>query len=166
MADNIKIQMESREVERLIQGLLNKVERPKPLLKNAQRWIKATTMKMFRGKRPDTSGVRGVMWPKLKESTIRAKKAKVKRGTAIVADRPMVETGKMRDSIKVLQESERGFLFGTRIKSKKNFDYPGFHNAGRFPFLFLNRQDFNQIVKMTVDYLKDKLKSAKFYVKG
>ncbi len=166
MADGLQIQADTAQVEQMVQGLLNKVERPKPLLKLMQRWMLAVTMKMFRGRRPDTAPVRGVKWPKLKESTIKAKKARVKRGKSVVAARPMVDTAKLRDSIKVLEEGRKGFLFGSRVRSDKNFPYPAHHNAGKFPWLFLTKKDFDQITKMTVDFLKDNLKSSRFYTKG
>jgi phage gpG-like protein len=169
MADTLSIDIETKEVEVMLSRLLNKVERPKPLMKNIQRLVNALTKKMLhlRGKRPDNGPVRGVQWPKLKESTIKAKRAKVKAGTAIVAERPMVETGELRDTLKILSEDSDGsFVYGTRTKSKKGFNYPGFHNKGRFPFLFLRKEDFNQISKMTVDYLEEKMKSFKSYMKA
>ncbi len=162
MTDGLTIEMETREVEAMIQQLLNKVERPKKLLKNSQRWLHAMTMKMFRGRRPDNTMVRNVKWPKLAPSTIKAKQAKVKRGKAIGL-RPMIETGKGRDSIKVLQESPTGYTYGTRIKSKKGYSYMGHHNQRKFPWLFLKKQDYAQLQRMTVDYLNDVMKGFKAY---
>ena len=156
VADGMSIHLETREVNEMINKLLNKVERPKPLLKKVQRFIHYLTMKMFRGVRPDTRGVRGVKWPKLAKSTIKAKKAKVASGKAIASHRPMVETGYLRDSIKVLGQTDKGFLYGSRAKSKGGFSYGGHHNKGRFPWLFLRKDDFLQIQQMTVDYLTDK----------
>jgi hypothetical protein len=156
MSDGFSVQVETKEVEKLIQGLLNKVQRPKPLLKEVHRYIHAMTMKMFRGPRPDNNTVREITWPHLQPSTIKAKRAKMKRGKSI-AERPMVDTGAGRDSIRMLQESEKGFLYGTNIKSKRGFSYMGFHNIGRFPWLFLSKKDYAQIQKMTVDFLKGAL---------
>jgi len=155
VADGMSIHLETREVNEMINKLLNRVERPRPLLKNVQRWIHSLTMSMFRGRRPDNTMVRGVRWPHLAESTIKAKRAKMARGRAI-AERPMIETGRLRDSIKVLGETDRGFLYGSRAKSKGGFSYGGHHNKGRFPWLFLRKDDFLQIQQMTVDYLTDK----------
>lgn len=160
VAVNFSIHFETKEVNRMINTLLNRVERPRVLLKNVQRWIKYLTMKMFRGRRPDTGGVRGVRWPKLKKSTIAFKKSQGARQP----NRPMVYTGKLRDSLKVLQENEKGFVFGTRIKSERGFPYGGFHNKNRFPFLFLRREDFLQIQQMTIDYLNGEMTKAKKYL--
>lgn len=164
--DSLDIHIETKEVETMLQGLLGKVERPKILLKNVQRYVHAQTTKMFRGRRPDTSGVRGVKWPKLKASTIKAKRAKVARGKGLVAARPMVDTGKTRDTLKVLESNKKGFVYGTKTKSKKGFAYPGHHNKGKFPFIFLTKTDFAQITKMTVDYLNSVMKTFKSYTKG
>lgn len=166
MADGLTMSLETKEVETMIKALLKKVNNPAPLMKVLKRWMHSQTMKMFRGKRPDTKGVRGVKWPKLKPATLKAKKALVKRGKAIVAHRPMVRTGELRDSLKVLESSKKGFVYGTRVKSKKNFPYPGHWNKGKFPWLFLNKQDYAQMAKATTDYLKGKLKGHKSYTKG
>jgi len=163
MADGISITAETKEVEAMIFRLAKKVENPATAMKTVQRWIKAQTMKMFRGRRPDTSGVRGVKWPKLAPSTIKQKKALVARGKALVAHRPMVRTGDLRDSIKVLEKTKTGFLFGSRKKSKKGFPYPGHHNASKFPWLFLTKQDYVQVSRIFTDYLKDQLKNFKNY---
>ena len=165
MADIISIEVETAEVERMLRGLLKKVAKPKPLLKNIQRLVHALTMKMFRGKRPDTSGVRGVKWPKLKRSTIRSKRAKVARGKSLVAARPMVDSGRTRDSLKILSQDADGFVYGTNVKSKKGFPYPGHHNKGKFPFLFLRGEDFLQMESMTVDYLEGVMKNFKNYMR-
>ncbi len=165
MADGISIEFETREVESMIKGLLKKVHNPVKLMKTLERWIHAQTMKMFRGRRPDKGMIRGVKWSKLKESTVKAKKALVKRGKAIVAARPMVRTGRTRDSLKVLESNKKGFVYGTRVK-EKGFAYPGHHNKGNFPWLFLNKQDYAQMAKATTDYLKGKLRNYKSYTKG
>jgi len=162
----IDIQIETKEVQTMLNRLLKKVENPKKLMRNVQRWINYLTMKMFRGARPDNSQVRGVKWPQLADSTLQQKRAKVKRGASLVAARPMVDTGTLRDSLKVLQEDkDGGFIYGTKTKSKKGFSYPGFHNAGRFPWLFIRKTEFPQMQQMTVDYLEGKIKSFKSYAK-
>lgn len=167
MADGISIEFETKEVESMIKGLLKKVHNPEKLMRTFKRWIHVQTMLML-GEgmpRPDKGMVRGVKWPKLKESTVKQKKALVKRGKAIVAERPMVRTGDFRDSLKVLESNKKGFVYGTRIK-KNGFAYPGHHNKGNFPWLFLNKQDYAQMAKATTDYLKGKLKGYKSYTKG
>ena len=164
MADGLTIEMETKEVESLIKSLLRKVNNPSRLMKTFERWIHAQTMKMFRGRRPDKTAIRGVKWPALKESTVKQKKALVKRGKAIVADRPMVRTGKLRDSLKILERTRKGFLYGTRIM-KKGFAYPGHWNTNKFPWLFLRKQDYAQMAKATTDYLKDRLKNYKEYTR-
>lgn len=166
MADGISIQFETKEVESMIKALLKKVNNPRKLMKTLERWIHAQTMKMFRGRRPDKTSIRGVKWPRLKDSTVKAKKALVKRGKAIVADRPMVRTGELRDDLKTLQSNKRGFEYGTRLKSRKNFPYPGHWNRGKFPWLFLKKQDYAQMALATTDFLKGKLKNFKAYTKG
>ena len=165
--DDFSIQFETRETERMIKELLKKVNNPKKLMITLQRWLHSRTMKMFRGRRPDTKGVRGVKWPKLKPATVKTKKALVKRGKAIVAHRPMVRTGRLRDSLKVLKSNKKGFEYGTKVKSKRDdFPYPGHWNKGKFPWLFLKKQDYIQMTQATTDFLKGKLKSFKAYTKG
>jgi phage gpG-like protein len=164
MANGLSIDFETQETERMITALLRKVERPRRLMKNVERWVHSQTMRMFRGRRPDKVPIRGVKWRPLKESTVKQKKALVKRGKAIVADRPMVRTGKLRDSLKVLNSNPKGFEYGTRVKSKNGFAYPGFHNIGDFLWLFLRERDYQQIVLMATDYLRGNLKNFKSYV--
>jgi len=172
----VNITMDDREVQRMLGRLLNKIERPAPLMKQIQRYVNAVTMKMFRGKRPDNSEVRGVKWGKLSPMTIKNKKAAGKRGVIAAGaspNRPLVRTGKMRDSLRVLESSSNGFVYGTKIKSKKGFPYPAAHNVGgkktgrppARPWLFLSRDDFRQIVSMTVDFLEGVKHGHKSYVK-
>lgn len=162
-SDGLDVSLETKEVEKLISILLHRVENPGVLMKTLQRWIKAQTMKMFRGRRPDTTVIRGVKWPKLAKSTLKQKKNAVSKGKAIVAARPMILTGTTRDSLKILKTAKRGFLFGTRVKSNKGFPYPGHHNSNKFPFIFLNKNDFAQMTRATVDYLNGKIKNFKHY---
>ena len=169
MADGITITYEKKEAEALINRLLKRVQRPKELISTWERYVHAATMQMFRGRRPDTSGVRGERWPKLAEKTRWQKAALRKRGMAIETDRPLVRTGEMRDSLKVLSRTEKGFVYGTRLRSKKNYPYPGIHNVGgeNLPprrWLFLNDHDWRQIVKMAIDYLKGELKAYRSYL--
>lgn len=160
--DGIQIEFQTTQVESKIRDLLNKVENPSKLLKTLERWIHAQTMKMFRGRRPDKTIVREMKWPALQPSTIKQKKALVKRGKAIVADRPMVRTGELRDSLKILNSDRRGFEYGTKT-TKNGFAYPGHWNRGKFPWLFLTNQDYAQMASATTDFLKDSLKNFKSY---
>lgn len=164
MADSLSIDFETKETVKKIDILLKRVGSPKELMTTLKRWIHAETMRMLRGRRPDKIPIRGEKWKPLKESTVKQKKALVKRGKAIVADRPMVRTGKLRDSLKVLNSNLKGFEYGTRVKSKKGFAYPGFHNAANFLWLFLRERDYQQMALATTDYLKGKLKNFKTYV--
>lgn len=159
------ISIETKEVEKMISTLLKRVERPKPLMENLYKWINSLTKKMFTGKRPDNNTVRGVKWPKLAEKTVNRKKQLVKQGKAI-ATRPMVQTGKLRDSLKKITETEKGFVYGTNLTTTSGFKYPGFHNSTRFPFLFVKKNEFAQIQKMAVDFLNGKLKGFNSYTKG
>jgi phage gpG-like protein len=163
MKPAIDISFETEEAQKNISNLIGRVENPKPLLNLLQRWLHAQTIKMFIGRRPDNTIVRGVKWPKLKPSTIKNKKNRVKRGKSIVASRPMVDTGKLMGSLKVLSKNKNGFVYGTNAKSKKGFNYPGHWNASRFPWLFLTKNDYNQMVKATIDFLNNKLKTFKNY---
>ena len=170
MADGLDITFDTRVLERKLNHTLKVVQHPRKLMKALQGYVNAVTFQMFRGRRPDTSGVRGVKWPKLKESTIFAKRALRKRGKAIESDRPLVRTGKLRDSLKVLSQAEKGFVYGTKAKSNKGYPYPSVHNKGgkRVPqrkWLFFNNIDFEQMTKMTVDYLKEKMRGYKSYVR-
>lgn len=169
MADGITITFEKREAEAMINRLLRRVKNPKKLVKTWEKYVHAVTMQMFRGRRPDTSGKRGVRWPNLAPKTVQQKAALRKRGRAIEIHRPLVRTGEMRDSLKVLKETNKGFVYGTRQKSKKGYNYPGIHNRGegKIPqrkWLFLTDHDWRQIVKMTIDFLKGEIKSYRSYV--
>lgn len=163
MSDNLSIDFETRQVEQLISGLIKKTNNPKELLDVIKKWIHVQTMRMFIGRRPDSTMVRGVSWPRLKESTIDQKRQLVKKGKAIVAARPMVRTGKLRDSIKVLKSSKTGFVYGTTVMSKKGFKYPGHWNSTKFRWLFLTKKDYSQMFRMTVDFFKGRLKNHKSY---
>jgi len=171
MPDGITITFEKKEAERLINKLLKRVKNPRKLVKTWKKYVAAVTFQMFKGRRPDTSPRRGVKWPKLAKSTLKQKAALRKRGKAIEIQRPLVRTGDMRDSLKVLKETNKGFVYGTRIKSRKGFSYAGVHNVGgkmgRPPmrkWLFLSDHDWRQIVKMAIDYLNGNLKAHRSYV--
>ena len=165
MAKGIDIRVETKEVQTMVVSLLKKLENPRHLVKFVSRYVHAQTMKMFRGRRADNSGVRGVKWPKLKESTVWQKRALKKAGKSIATDRPMVRTAKLRDSLKTIKSSSKGFIYGTKVKSG-GFPYPGHHNANKFPWLFLNQHDMATIAKMTKHYIDGKLKSLASYTRG
>ena len=171
MADGITIKFEDAEIESLVKRLLRRVKNPMKLMKGVKRYVPAVTMQMFRGTRPDTRGKRGQTWAKLKPATIRQKAALRKRGLAIEIHRPLVRTGKARDSLKVLEDHPKGFVYGTKVKSKDGFPYMGVHQkgAGKIPqrkSIFLNEHNLRQIIKMTVDYLKGIEVQYKAYTKG
>ena len=170
MPDALSLSIETKEVTDMINGLLNKLENPRPLLKKIQAMIHALTGMMFKGRRADKTAVRGVKWPKLAKSTINRKKQMARKGKlhgGATPSRAMIEQGTLRDKRKVLEEKRNGFIYGSPTKSKKGFSYPGFHNAGRFPWLFLrNPVDYVQLGIMTKDYIDGFIKNTNSYVKG
>ena len=171
MADGITIKFEDAEVERMVVRLLKRVRNPKKLMAQVKKYVHAVTMQMFSGVRPDTRTKRGQTWKKLKPETIKQKAALKKRGLAIEIHRPLVRTGKARDSLKVLEDHPKGFTYGTKIKSKGGFPYMGVHQKGdaknpQRKSIFLNNTNLRQIIKMTVDYLKGVEVKYKGYVKG
>ncbi|MBU2177662.1 MAG: hypothetical protein KJ556_21430 [Gammaproteobacteria bacterium] len=161
----IDVQFDDKDIYRLVNTLLKRIDNPQPLLKTVGRFIRKQTTKMFRGRRPDTGGVRGEKWPKLAESTIMQKAALKKRGKAIEIHRPLVRTGALRTSLaasSALKIMRKGLEYGTDVKSKKGFSYPGFHQVGdsRVParrWLFLNKEELNQIAHSTKQFLEGKL---------
>ncbi len=162
------IHMESEDMNRKIKELLDRVERPRKLLNVAARLFHAFTMKMFRGRRPDTSGVRGVKWPHLAKSTIASKKNLKKHGKlapGVSPFRPMVMFAKLRDHLKIQSKGAKGFTYGTNVKSKEGFDYPAHHNFGKFLFLFIGGLYHAQMIKATLDYLSGVLKTHSQYKK-
>lgn len=170
MADGITITFEDKEVESMIIKLLKKVKNPKALMRQVERYVHAVIMQMFHGTRADTHGKRGQIWEKLKPDTIKQKAALKKRGLAIEIHRPLVRTGEARDSLKVLESHNKGFTYGTNVRSKGGFPYMGVHQVGdaKIPqrkSIFLNNHDLRQIIQMTVDYLKGLEVKYKSYVK-
>lgn len=159
MADGITIDFDNKDVERLLNKYLRNLRNSSALITRMGRYVHAMTMKMFRGRRPDTVGVRGQKWPKLAKSTLKSKLAAQKRGAAITSKRPLVYSGELRDSLKVLRKTKNGFEYGTNVKSRKGFPYPGIHQTGgknlpQRKFLFLTRKDLQQMVKMTIDHIR------------
>lgn len=172
MADGLSVTYDDTQHQRLIGKLLAKVQRPKKLMNLVERYTNAVTMQMFRGRRADTVGKRGQKWPKLAKSTIEQKRKLKKDGGATQIHRPLVRTGRLRDSLKVIQRQPKGFVYGTQLRSPKGALYGGIHNKGgsngRPPqrkWLFFTKQDTRQMVKMIIDYLKDRLKNHSKYVR-
>jgi len=159
--DGLTITVEQKDVDRMLNRLIKKLDNPKPLLKELSRYVRALTMKMFVGRRPDNTMVRGVKWDRLKDSTLKQKRALVKRGKAVASDRPLVRTGKMRGSLKsdsAIKMQKNGFTYGTDVRSEKGFPYPGLHNKGdgKIPkrkWLFLTMDELNQMAHATKQYL-------------
>lgn len=153
----------------MIEGFINRIDKPKPLLTLIGKYIQAETAKMFTS-RPDLRPVRGQKWDKLAESTIlrkwdQGKKlAKFRR-----ADRPLVDTGLMRDDLlapRSIKIKDKGLEYGTERRNKKGVLYPALHQTGtanmpKRRFLFLNENDLFQIGRTTIEYIegrKDTLK--------
>ena len=173
MADGITIKFEDAEIESLVKRLLRRVKNPMKLMKEVKQYVHAVTMQMFASgeTRPDTKMKRGQLWAKLKPKTIQQKANLYKLGKAIEIHRPLVRTGEARDSLKVLEDHPKGFVYGTKVKSKDGFPYMGVHQkgAGKIPqrkSIFLNEHNLRQIIKMTVDYLKGIEVQYKAYTKG
>jgi len=171
MADGITITFEKREAEAMINRLLRRVQNPAELVKTWKGYVGAVTHQMLDSGLPraDSGVVRGVRWPKLKQSTIEQKAALKKRGLAIEIQRPLVRTGELRDSLKIIRTDAKGFVYGTTKRSKKGYPYPGVHNVGgghipQRKWLFLNDHDWRQIVKMTIDYLNGQIKTYRSYI--
>ena len=152
------------DIERKI-GVLNN---PYPLLKKIMLYSMAMTRKMFFGPRPDNSSVRGEFWPKLAESTIKAKRAMAKRkGTE--TDRPLVLSGEMRNSLmneSAIKIQGKGATYGTEVLSENGFPFPGVHQEGAPPvpqrrFLFWTNEDMKNILTMCVDFVDQKLRSIR-----
>jgi len=163
----ISIKFEHKNALRVIEKQLQLLNYPKKLIRILERYIHAVTMQMFRGQRPDTGGRRDVKWPKLADSTITQKILMHRNGTlsgGATPSRPMVRTGRLRDSLKILNRTKNGFIYGTRILSKNGFSYPGYHNVNKFPWLFINNKDIAQFAKIVRDYLRNNLKTVNGYV--
>lgn len=148
--NELRITMDTRVAEREISKLLHNLENSQELLKVIAAYLKAATKRFFRGPRPDRSAVDGVIWPPIKDETIKRKRAKGQ------PDRPMVATGEGRDSIKVIRLDKKSLIYGTEILSKKGFPYMGYHNYTRFPFLFINKKRLADILSLTIDWIKYK----------
>jgi hypothetical protein len=141
MSDGLSLNLDTKRSLKSINELLTVVERPEKLLKQVQRYVKSITNQMFTGKRPDTAGgKRGISWKKLEPSTIESKIALAKKGKLFgtgAPRRPMISSGALRDSHKVLIENNKGFTYGSRVKSKegfggKRFDANGPNDTGFF----------------------------------
>ena len=172
MADGITVEFKDAEVQKLLNKLIKRIDKPGKLLKQIEKYVHAVTRLMLTsGKpRPDTKAVRGVKWAKLKPATIAQKAALKKSGKAIEIHRPLVRTGKMRAGLKVQKRSQQGFTYGTKVRSKSGFPYPGAHQAGgrnlpQRKFVFLTRKDLRQMIYMAVNYLKGREVNFNKYLK-
>ena len=156
MTKNSAVSIDTRNVTKMLVGLLVKMENPSPFVNDVLRYVKAVTMMMFR-KRPDNAPVRGVSWPKLAKTTLRQKI------TLEQARRPLIATGAMRESIRVLYKIKTGFVYGSLLRSADGFSFPAAHNVGgstpgrppKREWLFLNKEDYGQMLSMAIQYLKD-----------
>lgn len=171
MATNRNVTIEDREVHRMINGLIRKINNPKPLLINIGRYTRALTQKMLNDNqpRPDNISVRGKKWRKLAQSTIWEKRRLYRKGKSVALDRPLVRTGRLRDSLnseRAIQIKGKGLIYGTNVRSRKGFYYPGFHQVGgrtrhgrvpARPFLFLQRSELHEIANMTRNYILDRM---------
>ncbi len=160
------ITIDNTETMAMIEGLISKLKNPEPLLNVVGKYLQANTMKMFVGNRPDTSSVRGEKWPKLADSTIQRKLAQKKSGLIIGdARRPLVATGKMKDSLltkAAIRVNKHGLVYGTEVRGRKGFLYPAAHQTGtsKMPqrrFLFVNETELNQIANTTKQWLEGNL---------
>lgn len=160
----LDVTIDNRETFAMIEGLIRKIERPEPLLKIIGSYIQAQTSKMFRGIRPDTSGVRGEKWEPLKKSTVFKKRALAKRGLiAGNPNRPLVETGALRDDLmapRAIKIERKGLVYGTDRTNSKGFSYPAVHQTGSLKkhipkrrWLFLNNDELNQIANTVKQWL-------------
>ena len=163
---NASVTIDNAETFNMIEGLIKKLEKPEPLLKVVGGYVQSETIKMFNGPRPDTTAVRGVKWPKLKESTIFKKRAMFKNGkiTGGNPNRPLIESGLLRDDLmssRAIKIQNKGLIYGTNQRNKKGFLYPAVHQTGtkvgHIPqrrWLFLNETNLNQIANMTKEYIE------------
>lgn len=163
MIGNITIKIDSVDTLRKIEKLLTRIEDPRPLLTLVGREIQKETDKMFTGPRPDKSSVRGEpIWKPLLPDTIRKKKQSGKvRGEA---DRPLVETGKLRNNLRkdrAIKINKTNMTYGVTMR-KKGFDYPGIHQMPNNKFtpqrrwLFLNKANLIQIMNITKAWIEFK----------
>jgi phage gpG-like protein len=164
MADGLRIKFEDSDVEKMLNNMLTKVKDSKPIIDTCSRYVNAVTKQMFIGKRPDNIAVRGVKWEPLSPKTIEQKK----KVNARNAKRPLVRTGDMRDSLKVITKGKQGFTYGTNKKSPKGFNYPGFHQVGnaKVParlWLFLTREDLGNMIQIALDHIRGLLKNYNNY---
>ena len=92
----------------------------------------------------------------------RADGSAANKAAAIIADRPLVRTGKLRDSLAVsgaVKIYPRGLVYGTTLRSRKGFPYPGFHQVGdnrvpARPWLFITRRELFEIAVETRRFLE------------
>ena len=172
MGNGLSVTVDNTALLRDIETKLKVLNNPYPLLKNFGRYSKAVTFQMFSGVRPDTTGVRGEKWNPLKIETIAQKRNLMSKGEAIAADRPLVRTGELMESLMKdgsVKIRGKGMEYGTDVKSKKGFPYPGVHQVGSEPipqrrFLFWTDTDLQQMLKMSIDFIEGKLRDFAAYM--
>ncbi len=163
--DKATVTIDNTETLAMIEGLIRKIEKPEPLLKVIGKYIQAETKKMFVGKRPDTSGVRGVKWPKLAKSTIQKKISNKVSGLGNqvgAARRPLVASGLMKADLlnpRSIEINKNGLRYGTDMVNVYGFPYPSVHQTvtdliPQRRFLFVNETDLNQICNTVKQWLE------------
>lgn len=154
--------VEDKGVQKMISEMLNRLENPRPLLGTVGKYTQEQTQKMFVRTRPDNTIVRGKRWKKLKTATIFRKRQLRAQGKAVKSDRPLVRTGKLRNSLlskRAFKFVNKGLIYGTQARNDKVFLYPAVHQAGsrsaKIParkYLFLTRMELLQIAEITKNY--------------
>jgi hypothetical protein len=170
----MSITVDNASTLRMIEDKLKVLQNPYPLLKNYGRYSKAITFQMFSGRRPDTVGIRGEKWNPLKIETLKQKRNLLSKGEAVAADRPLVRTGTLMNSLMSemsVKIKGKGMEYGTDVKSDKGFPYPGLHQVGddknpQRRFLFWTDNDLQQMLKMAIDFIEIKLRDFQAYIHG
>jgi phage gpG-like protein len=169
----INVTVDNQEVLQMIENKLRLLNKPEPLLQNFGRYSRAVTFQMFNGQRPDTAPVRGESWNPLDIKTVARKRSLMSKGEAIASDRPLVLTGELRDSLtsdKAIKIHAKGMEYGTDVTSKSGFPYPGVHQVGsgdipQRRFLFWTDTDLQQMLRMALDFIENKLRGFQSYVR-
>jgi phage gpG-like protein len=152
----LSVEIENKEVLDYLNNILGKLKHPKKLMVQVSTYIDTEVRSMFKNgsARPDRTTVRGVKWMPLKEKTIEQRKILYRKNKSVNVSRPLVRTGALRNSLRILKWSSNfeGFIYGTDVKSKKGFTYGLYHNTIR-PFLFVNKKDGVHILELIKKWL-------------
>lgn len=148
---------ENAEIVQMVSKLEGRVKNPEPFLRRVAKYVQKNTMQMF-SKRPDLHQVRTVRWKPLAKSTIEAKRRAKKEGRAIATTRPLVFTGKLKESlasVNAIQISGKNTTYGTDLP------FAQYHQRGgtklpKRPFLFITKSERNEIGRMIKKYLDGK----------